>query len=62
MGQHLRMEIIKHRRQGRLEIRFVPVNPGDNVDLGAPVDSLCDQLAYGFATMFDIKGKIIQED
>lgn len=62
MGQHLRMEIIKRRRQGRLEIRFVPVNPADNVDLGAPVDSLCDQLAYGFATMFDMKGKIIQED
>jgi len=62
VGQHLRMEIIKHRRQGRLEVRFVPVNPAENVDLGGPVDSLCDQLAYGFATMFDIKGKIIQED
>ena len=62
VGQHLRMEIIKHRRQGRLEVRFVPVNPAENVDLGGPVDSLCDQLAYGFATMFDMKGKIIQED
>lgn len=62
MGQHLRMEIIKHRQQGRLEIRFVPVNPSENVDLAGPVDSLCDQLAYGFATMFDMKGKIIQED
>jgi hypothetical protein len=62
VGQHLRMEIIKHRRQGRLEVRFVPLNPAENVDLGGPVDSLCDQLAYGFATMFDMKGKIIQED
>jgi len=62
VGQHLRIEIIKHRRQGRLEVRFVPINPADTVDLGAPVDSLCDQLAWGFATMFDIKGKIINVD
>jgi hypothetical protein len=62
VGQHLRIELIKHRRQGRLEVRFVPINPAENVDLAGPVDSLCDQLAYGFATMFDIKGKIIQED
>lgn len=62
VGQHLRMEIVKHCRQGRIEIRFVPVNPAENVDLRAPVDSLCDQLAYGFAAMFDMKGKIIQED
>ncbi len=62
VGQHLRIELIKYRRQGRLEIRFIPINPAEDVDLGAPVDSLCDQLAYGFNSMFDIKGKIIQED
>ncbi len=62
VGQHLRMEIIKRRKAGRLEVRFIPINPGEDFDMGKPVDSLCDQLAYGFATMFDIKGKIIEED
>jgi len=59
VGQHLRMEITKHRKEGRLEVRFILINPNENYDLAEPVDKLCDQLAWGFATMFDIKGKII---
>jgi hypothetical protein len=53
------MEISKHRKEGRLEVRFILINPNENYDLAEPVDKLCDQLAWGFATMFDIKGKII---
>jgi hypothetical protein len=59
VGRHLRMEITKYRKQGRLEVRFTLINPDENYDIGEPVDKLCDQLAWGFDTMFDIKGKII---
>ena len=59
VGQHLRMEITKYRKEGRLEVKFILLNPNENYDIGEPVDRLCDQLAWGFATMFDIKGKII---
>ena len=59
VGRHLRMEIIKYRKQGRLEVRFILINPNEDYDVGDPVDKLCDQLAWGFNTMFDIKGKII---
>jgi len=62
VGRHLKMEIRKYRREGRLEVRFVLINPNESYDVGDPVDKLCDQLAWGFNTMFDIKGKIINVD
>jgi hypothetical protein len=62
VGRHLRMEIIKYRKQGRLEVRFVLINPNEDYDITEPVDKLCDQLAWGFNTMFDIKGKIVNVD
>ena len=42
-----------------VKIRFSLINPGEPFDLGEPVDNLCDQLAWGFGNMFDIKGKIV---
>jgi hypothetical protein len=60
VGQHLRMEIRKYKREGRVEVRFMLVNPAEQYDLSQPVDKLADQLAYGFATMFDMKGKIVE--
>ena len=60
VGQHLRMEIRKYRKEGRIEVKFLLVNPAEQYDLGQPVDKLTNQLAWGFSTMFDIKGKIIE--
>ena len=62
VGKHLKMEITKYRKQGRGEVRFFLINPGEQYSLGEPVDKLADQLAYGFATMFDMKGKIVNVD
>ena len=62
VGRHLKMEIRKYRKEGRLEVRFVLINPNESYDVGDPVDKLCDQLAWGFNTMFDINGKIINVD
>ena len=59
VGRHLGMQIVKHRKEGRLEVRFFLLNPGESYDLGEPVDKLCDQLAWGFSTMFGVKGKIV---
>ena len=59
VGRHLKMEITKSRKEGRLEVRFILIDPNESYDIGEPVDKLCDQLAWGFATMFDIKGKIV---
>ena len=62
VGKHLRMEIRKFRKEGRLEVRFFLINPNEQYDIGEPVDKLCDQLSWGFANMFDIKGKIVDVD
>ena len=58
VGRHLRMKIRKYRKQGKLEVQFFLVDPNEDYDLGQPVDQLCDQLSWGFASIFDIKGEI----
>ena len=62
VGRHLRMEIRKYRKEGRVEVRFFLINPAETYPLSEPVDKLADQLAYGFATMFDMRGKIVDVD
>jgi hypothetical protein len=62
VGQHLKMEIKKYHKQGRLEVKFTLINPNEQYDIGEPVDKLADQLAWGFANMFDMKGKIVDVD
>ena len=59
VGQHLRMEIRKYHKQGKLEVQFFLINSSEDYDLGRPVDQLCDQLSWGFANIFDMKGKIV---
>lgn len=53
------MEIRKYRKQGRVEVKFSLINPSEQYDLGDPVDKLANQLAYGFSSMFDVKGTIV---
>jgi len=62
VGRHLTMEIRKHRREGRLEVRFFLINPGEAYDIGEPVDRLAEQLAWGFGNLFDIKGRVVDVD
>lgn len=59
MGKHLRMEVKKYRRTGKVEVRFSKVNEGEDFDLGQPVDQLCNQLTWGFNKFFGVKGKIV---
>jgi len=64
MGKHLRLEVRKCPREGRLEIRYIAVNPEDPRFQGTIVncvESLAAQMAMIHDTMFGMKGKIIQE-
>ena len=58
VGRHIKMEIRKYRKQGKIEVQFFLVNPELGYDLGKPVDQLSDQLSWGFANFFDMKGTI----
>ena len=58
VGQHLKMEVRKYRRRGEVQVQFFLIDPNENYDLGNAVDRFTDQLTWGFANIFDIKGKI----
>ena len=64
VGEHLRMQITKYPQEGRLEVRYTLINPEDAkiFDMCTAVDKLAEQLAYGHATMFGMKGEIINVD
>ena len=65
IGKHLRLEVRKCSREGRLEIRYIAVNPEDvrsQVTIANCVEGLAMQMAVIHDTMMGMKGKIIQED
>ena len=65
IGKHLRLEVRKCIREGRLEIRYVAVNPEDarsQETIVNCVEGLAVQMAMIHDTFFGMKGKIIQED
>ena len=59
VGQHLRMQITKYPREGKLEVRYVLVDPNDSFDMRMAIDQLAEQLAYGHDMMFDMKGMMV---
>jgi hypothetical protein len=58
VGQHLRMEVRKFRQRGEVQVQFILIDPNEEYDLGNAVDRFTEQLTWGFANMFDIKGQI----
>ena len=65
VGKHLKLEVRKCPREGRLEIRYVAINPEDpksQVTIANCVEGLAMQMAVLHDTMFGMKGKIIHED
>ncbi len=65
IGKHLRIEMRKCPREGRLEIRYIAVNPDDPKALEAIfncVETLAMQMASIHDTFFGMKGKIINMD
>ena len=65
VGRHIRLEIRKRPREGRLEIKYIAINPqepGALASIANCVDTLAMHLALMHDTMFGMKGKIIQEE
>ena len=65
IGKHLRLEISKCPREGRLEIKYIAVNPDDprvQATIANCVESLAMQTATIHDTIFGMKGKLIQVD
>ena len=65
IGKHLRLEVRKCPKEGRLEIRYVAINteePEAQDTIANCVETLAMQMAMIHDTMFGMKGKIIHED
>jgi len=65
IGKHLKLEVRKYPKEGRLEIRYIAVNPEDarsQNTITNCVEGLATQMAVIHDTFFGMKGKIIQED
>ena len=65
IGKHLKLEVRKCPKEGRLEIRYVAVNteePQVQDTIANCVETLAIQMAMIHDTMFGMKGKIIHEE
>jgi len=62
VGKHLKMEVTKHHKEGRLEIRYILIDSSESFNVGQAIDQLADQLVWGHYTFFDMKGKVIDVD
>ncbi len=58
MGQYFSIEIRKDRHKGMVEVRYTSTSPYPFLDVGAWAEELSNQLAWGHAMAFDMKGTI----
>ncbi len=58
VGKHIKMEVTKYQRSGKVEVQFLLANPNEDYDLSSAVNHFTDNLTWGFANVFDIKGTI----
>jgi hypothetical protein len=64
VGRHLKLEVRKCPREGRVEIRYVAIDPNDAQAaqvIGSCVEGMAAQLAHLHDIMFGMKGKIINQ-
>lgn len=59
VGEYLSIEIRKHRKEGKVEIRYILTKPCPGIDLGMLADEFANQAAWGHASAFNMKGTIV---
>ena len=62
IGKHLKMEVKRHHKDGRLEIKYVLLDSSEGFDVGQAVDQLAEQLIWGHYSFFGMQGKLIDVD
>ena len=58
MGQYFSIEIRKDRHKGTVEVRYTSRSPCPFLDVGVWAEELSNQLAWGHAMAFGMKGTI----
>lgn len=62
LGQYFTIEIKRDRQKGKMEMKYIPTKPCPYVDQATLVEEFSNQVAWGHATMFDMKGQITDGD
>lgn len=58
LGQYFTIEIKRDRQDGKLEMKYVPTRPCPYVDQSVLVEEFSNQVVWGHAMLFDMKGRI----
>ncbi|MBU2608882.1 MAG: hypothetical protein KKF26_06140 [Chloroflexi bacterium] len=58
LGQYFTIEIKRDRQDGKLEMKYVPTKPCPYVDQATLVEEFSNQVVWGHAMLFDMKGQI----
>ena len=62
LGQYFTIEIKRDRQEGKLEVKYIPTKPCPYVDQATLVEEFSNQVAWGHAMLFDMKGQIADGD
>ena len=62
IGEHYTMEVVKSRRDGKMEFRLIPKDDWAKSQLAEFIDNLTNQLCSQFHIYFNMKGTIIDAD
>jgi hypothetical protein len=58
LGEYFTIEINRDLEAGRVEVRYVPVKPCPYIDTATLTEKFSNQVAWGHATAFGMKGQI----
>ena len=62
LGEYFTIEIRRDRKVGRIEMRYITIKPCPYVDQATLVEEFSNQIAWGHATAFGMKGLIADAD
>ncbi len=62
LGQYFTIEIKRDRQEGKIEMKYIPTKPCPYVDQATLVEEFSNQVAWGHAMLFDMKGQIADRD
>ena len=62
IGNHYTMEVVKSRRDGKIDIKLIPKDEWAKSQLSEFIDGLTNQLCSQFHIYFGMQGKIVDVD
>jgi len=58
LGQYFTIEVKRDRQDGKFEMKYVPTRPCPYMNQSMLVEEFSNQVVWGHAMLFDMKGQI----